>query len=939
MMALLSVSVAQIAHAAAPLVSPNVQQYLYDYDHYAPPGWPTLGGFLNSNNSQCYNYDTNYNDGTYPPPPASNVPVGTAYLGAIRPWISVAGPGNEGTVSLTVGPGTTVPIKLQINLVNMACQLVSKGVYYPSDTTLNDSNWFNVGEAVPYKSAEVVTNLGVAGGLGTASFTGGGASQTQIAQYANSKYWSGNPIGIDYTPPGGNFNSFNPNQVITVTGNSQEINEFHNSDGTYNYSCVSGDLAGHPDSYPASTVDSWVGGISAFVSSHCFVDTTALNFPFTFVVPNNANCASITAPSQVQAENTIGVKFSMNNPTNSATWNTATVSGGKATSPGVSYGVSFGLIPGDPSYTTAPGVTQYALFPTTVLATATMGPINLNFTAPVNPDAAEDIYGGTVQMYYTDPATNVTSAFGTPCTWTTQVHRYFKYIPTIGATATPAATPTSILPADSALVKPGAIINLTANVKNTALTDYPGDKYQWTIEGFQGQYIYSAGATTIHFAPIGGAPTVVMANGSSTGNIYGTNAPAGKPSSLPVGTATYTVPAGTPDGTQYCFQASITPQARSGGGAGGQSTTAYQSYSYAGGGTPSGAGINYTTAYENANSPFFTNSTNYQNYTIPAGTTLPTNLECFEVENVRSLDLNVSQGDVHAGGDLYNLGGTCSLNANQLYGGVFKDTAGSYSQYVSSAFSSIVGVSTGIAGTNSLTLGNDTVRGNGFYGVVCRPDMVKAANNYIATHHNGACPPLNVSCLNNSGGDIDVGTLSSGIYLVFGSSINIYGTVHSPITIFAPDANLGWGVNVVGDITYDPNVTSINALPSFGVIQQGGSININKAVKNLSGFYVAQTYVDPLSNIGTGGIINTCTEHTSGSTNDCPNTLNIYGSLTANQIKFNRTGVNSLTGGTVVTENVVQSPVLYLSPPPAFATAPNTAASLPQYDGEGLPIY
>jgi hypothetical protein len=216
--------------------------------------------------------------------------------------------------------------------------------------------------------------------------------------------------------------------------------------------------------------------------------------------------------------------------------------------------------------------------------------------------------------------------------------------------------------------------------------------------------------------------------------------------------------------------------------------------------------------------------------------------------------------------------------------------------------------------------------------------MNTSAKDYISLH------PLSTFSL--ASGTYNVANApftSNGIYKTTGP-VTLYGVVKHQITIYDPN---GYGVTIGGGasdgISYDSTPQAVNALPSFGVITVGGNINVLQIATHISGIYVAQTDASGVN----GGIITTCSgTHVFTHANDCPSTLSVYGSMIANRFVFGRTG--ALTGpgslgaglnGNIVTENVQQSALLYVAPPPAFGTQPDTANSLPQYLGEGLPFY
>jgi hypothetical protein len=872
-----------------------------------------------------------------------SAPAGTALGTGQENWISPAGgAGVSNQDSITIPASSAASVSMQVNSLAFTCQIQSPGIYFPYNTPLGYTNALWGDGVLPSGQNEAqgtdifVNDLNVPAGDGSATLAASAYSHI-TAQYSSSnRYWlNDSPTPFTYTPPAGGFST---SQNFAMTGHVRQLSQFKNSAGVQQYECV-GDPPGSNIFTGLSAFDrlamidndtspgyNGVNGNGVTVTNYkCPESNPGLSFNIKVIIPDKASCTISGTPTKKTptGAGNITVKFTMTNPSGGATW----------TVPQYQVGWTLNRDSTDPSGATNLPTTYVPLPSPAGYSSSPPGSFTAtyNIDAPLNPDAAEDIYDGAISMY------DGTTAFGTQCTWQTQVVRYFRYEPRLTATST--ATPAGVIPADSALVKPGDVINLNETVKNSQGTNYPGDKYQWSIKGYTGLYSYNGTSpSTISFTPVAltGLPAT---SGSDPNGIYGTNTPdpVNKPDSKSVGNATFTVPAvgqsGAADGTHYCFEATVTPFERFGPGT--DPTTYYKAYSTIAPLHPSGPGIYYGTGFSDSSSSNGTTTDGDYTYTIPVAGSVTTSMSCFEVDNHRSLDLDVSQGDVHAGGDLYNIGGSCSLNANAQYGGSVDTTNASYSQYVASAYSSIIGLTTGTSTTDYLSLGNDKISGNdGSYGVVCRPDMVKAALAYTAVHPNGTgCGfllPTTAPCIS---GDVDLSTLTAGMYVVANPGVTIHGEVKAPITIFAPLGFLGAGVTVSTDVYYGSVASSINALPSLGVIQQGGTIGFLPAVKNVAGFYVAQTFN------GSGGVINTCLGHVTGRTDDCPNVLRINGSLTANSIAFDRTGVNNKQGGNVVTEDVVQSPVLYLSPPPAFASAPNTAATLPQYEGEGLPIY
>ncbi len=856
---LLSLVASQIARAAVPALSPGAYNYLYYYDNYNP----NLGSPLNSN-PQCYYQSPIYPDGTF-----VNAPSGTPYLSADWPWISVINQPTVDTVNVT--PNTTVPLHLQINAVNMACQLVSKGTYFPSDTSLSDQDWFNDGEAVPYSFTQLVSNPTVVSGGGTVSLPSG---NLQSATYANDKYWVANTLPLDYTPPGSNFNTFSNTQVIKVTANSQALAEFHNQNGSYNYSCVGGSVNQNIDhnTFSVGTVTSYPGGIGAFIQANCTLYQSNLNFTFTVIIPNNATCTvnSVNgvagSSASVPAGSSFNVNFSMANPNDSLEW----------VAPSYKISRSFN------------GTTSSLDMPAPFYLSGTSFTYTDTLTAPVLPVPPSQTYQLNYQMEQNG------TTFGGTCSFAITVRRLFNYVPKISitGTSTKPVNPTALLPADSAAVTPGETIYMQEIVKNVTenySTPY-GEQYNWWIDAYSGPYVYSA-SPTVNFGSdsvVASGPGAALAAGADSSNLCEVTPGFGNS-----GNCAYTVPAGALDGTQICFYAGVSPAQRR--------NVASDAYS---------VGSAYTN-YSNSNND--DQNANIRS-SLVAGVATPNDM-CVEVENIRTLSIAVTQGDVHAGG---GVGASCNLGPNST--GIFGDY-GSYAQYVASSNAAITGLPTGGNGTtNGLTLGNVNPGSLGAYGIVCRPDMAANAQKYI--NSNGVRGVL-------AAGSYSLTGLQGGIYTTTGP-VQLSGVVNAPITIYDPNGN---GVTVTGNITYNSTPVGVNSLPSFGVITNGGNIYFKDAATQIDGFYVAQ------KNNGTGGVINTCIDHTLGNTYDCPDTLTVLGSLTANSFDFYRTSNSTFKTGNLVTESIQQSGLLYLAPPPAFATQPNTPAALPIYLGEEPPLY
>ena len=644
-----------------------------------------------------------------------------------------------------------------------------------------------------------------------------------------------------------------------------------------------------------------------------------LTFTFTIIIPNNSVCGTQTIngvsgnTASVSAGSSFTVGFTMSNPANAATWDP--LSGYELTK----------TFNGSTTHPGMPGAGTDTVYPQLTSFHYTDPPVGSTLTAPINTTIPNQVYALTYQMDQNG------ATFGQTCTFNITVRRVFSYRPTINVIGTappadPPVTPVPKLPADSAKVVPGETLTIQEMITNDQINaTSPGDPYSWSIQAYGGAYNYSPTAT-ITMTSVGMDNPVAAGAKDTDGTGCANGASGASATGVSVGSpaiqcGTFTVPAGALDGQNYCFYAGVNPAQRND-----YTTDSYSVQS------------RYSD-YANHNKS--DSPTNIQS-TLVNGVNVPTNGNdmCVEVENVRDQNLAVTGGDVQAGG---NVGASCSVSGNNTNGVNFDGELlgasgsatpgdqGSYAQYVASANSLISGITNG-NGANNLTFGNSSGT-LGSYGVVCRPDMNKAALEYSAAHGGTTLTP----------GTHDLGTLSSGLYVTTGP-VTVYGTVKNQITIFDPSHN---GVTISGSIQYDPTPQAVKALPSFAVITYGGNINVQQAATQIDGFYVAQANQSLAPGQDPGGIIYTCSDaHVFTHTGDCPSTLSVLGSLIANRFVFGRTGATTGPGslgtgvnGNIVTENIQQSALLYLDPPPAFGTQPDTAASLPVYLGEGLPFY
>jgi hypothetical protein len=962
----LTIMTIQLSHAAStggpnqappmPPVSSDVYTYLHDYDN-------NVGGA----GVQCH-------------PSSGTLP----YLTASRIWGSTTDVTHD---TLTVNNSTPLPVHLLLNAISMNCDrnwsdLGATGALFPGDTSTAiplGAYTNNFGYSSPPQPSvaagqfTVYTNLtakdavtGLSAGSATLASSSVG-SQTAFydnpAGYKSTKYMVAKPVPFDFTPTSGRFTSSDP---INISGTSYGIGQFcppanWNAATSTCSSLLTIDCIGgwqNPNDAPAIhgpwnilNVLGYPTGPNQFLIDKCnqltpgfTLLTLQVNYSDAHCIINsitatqvrsvNSTTASITTNGNgtsalsavMQAGEPFTVNYTIANPNGDATWY------GPSSIPSGNYDVGTifnGASLGKSMAAFGSGGSMALGYPQNSSFTD-----SASFTAPVfsNSDASKNknVTDGVITLRQGGVG------FGTPCTFNITARRVFQYNPKITASAVTgnAVSGTANFPADNAPVSPGQEIRLAATVTNEYNGEGDaGEPYNWGITGRTASYSFATGISG--WSTVAADSTSVSC--SPTGSGTGTGVPpGGTPSSA--GCADFKIPSNALDGQQYCFYAGATP---------GRRTDAPVSV-----GDPAYTSDAYI--YPNVSSNFYNASTQYFNtYTDDVIGGVNQRGLCVEVENVRKLDLSVTQGDVHAGGFV---GSPCTVSTNQNsfygieqynHGGKIENTGslpsvvtgsvGAYSQYIASAASTISGLYTG-SGATSLTFGNSAAT-KGNYGLVCRPDMNEAALHYIKPDYSRVAGLVS--------GTVNLASLTtSGIYVANGA-INIHGTVSKQITIFDP---AGSGITVDGPIKYSSSAVGLAALPSFGVIEYGGSIYINQiapqATTEIDGIYVAEATTGAGAS-STNGVIYTCKDaHAAKNTSDCPSTLTVRGSMIANRFVFGRTGAyqgaNSLplgTAGNITTESIAQSPLLYLAPPPAFATQPDTYAALPQYLGEGLPFY
>jgi hypothetical protein len=149
-------------------------------------------------------------------------------------------------------------------------------------------------------------------------------------------------------------------------------------------------------------------------------------------------------------------------------------------------------------------------------------------------------------------------------------------------------------------------------------------------------------------------------------------------------------------------------------------------------------------------------------------------------------------------------------------------------------------------------------------------------------------------------------------------------------------------VTISGDIFYSSTTWgSINDIPNFILVADGGNIYIRNSVRRLDGTYIAL----PSSSAPSKGIIYTCDNGSSGPptigpslVSSCGNQLTVNGAFVARQVQFwrtsgslgqARTGQNGQPGNSPAAEVFVGSPEQWIAPKPLVPRGYDSIISLP----------
>lgn len=266
--------------------------------------------------------------------------------------------------------------------------------------------------------------------------------------------------------------------------------------------------------------------------------------------------------------------------------------------------------------------------------------------------------------------------------------------------------------------------------------------------------------------------------------------------------------------------------------------------------------------------------------------------------------LTTSSGDIHAGGGV-GYGVECVSTNGKILG-----SSASTVEYIASAGGDITSfaspISFGKSGSSA-----------GSYGLVCRPPLNLAAEDYI--DRNPTVPCFAVACVTAS---LQNGNQDQLVVWRGGSPLVLPAlTIRARKTLYIPSGNL----ILNGPITYLNQLFTRANLPSFGLITNGG-INISGSVPRVDGL------------IWSAGEINTCNEGIG--TAPCRSSLVINGMMMANRFQFQRTGPSGATGN-VEAERVggSQFGLLFLATPPAFTDYISPKVTGPAAESEKPPLF
>ncbi len=243
------------------------------------------------------------------------------------------------------------------------------------------------------------------------------------------------------------------------------------------------------------------------------------------------------------------------------------------------------------------------------------------------------------------------------------------------------------------------------------------------------------------------------------------------------------------------------------------------------------------------------------------------------------------------GGDMYSQGSITSWNTN---GGTYDGAGSQLAALATGNITSFITGSSGVSGGSSsvgfgskLAFANTTVGGSTYGG------------GYTVTPPQ---PP------NPTGGSWSGLSSPSGVYSS-NSTVTLSGTLtkNKNLTLVI---SAGYNLYISGNIGY--SYSDISEIPRLTVILKGGNIYVNKDVTEIHGVFNASgNFYSCATGPSTAVTLSKDTYTT------CNKKLNVYGSVTANELVLSRTYGSVHASGTVPAkpaENFIYSPEVWLAP-------------------------
>jgi hypothetical protein len=294
--------------------------------------------------------------------------------------------------------------------------------------------------------------------------------------------------------------------------------------------------------------------------------------------------------------------------------------------------------------------------------------------------------------------------------------------------------------------------------------------------------------------------------------------------------------------------------------------------------------------------------------------------------------LTTDNGSVHGGG---GIGDNCVLNGNSEVGKprLNGNSGSSNAKY----FVSVAGDASNVSNIGFTSIASTK---NTSYNRVCRPDVVKSVQDFIAANSLGAFIGLPTGTPIN-------GTYASGSVVSPNFGLPIAGctdlntqNLSGRWTLFVNGDLCIHGPGNGGKLKYNSAASLLSGTSSFGVVVTG-NIYIDQDVTELDGFYFAGK-----NDAGgtSGGIVNTCARNgttTLQSNNtvagyhikdgQCVQPLVVNGIMMGRSFRFNR--VTPPNNGTVYSEIIDFRGQLYTVTPPGLSNL-NATDIQPKYLGE-----